>query len=111
MKQLGAAVGAAESTISHYETGKRQLDNETLIKLSKFFNVTTDYILGVEKSAPAVAGKHAFGENMNLSQTELDLLHKFRQLDERGRSAVLHILDHEYTSITGEETTSHPRQA
>ena len=32
MKQLGQELGLGESTISQYETGKRQPDNETLLK-------------------------------------------------------------------------------
>lgn len=48
MKQLGVILGVAESTVSQYETGKRQLDNEILLKLSEFFDVTIGYILGVE---------------------------------------------------------------
>ena len=46
MKQLGEAIGLAESTISHYETGKRQPDNEALLKLGEFFGVPVGYILG-----------------------------------------------------------------
>lgn len=46
MKRLGEAIGVAESTISLYENGKRQPDNETLQKIAKFFNTTTDYLLG-----------------------------------------------------------------
>lgn len=111
MKQLGVAVGLAESTISQYENGKRQPDNGTLVKLSNFFGVTVGYVLGAEKSAPAVSGKSALGSDMELSQAERELILKFRHLDDRGRSAVLTVLNHEYTSLTGEETTSHPRQA
>lgn len=48
MKQLGEAVGVAESTISHYEVGRRQLDNEMLLKISEFLGVTVGYLLGVE---------------------------------------------------------------
>ena len=46
MKQLGECLGVAESTISQYETGKRQPDNETLIRLAEFFGVTVDNLLG-----------------------------------------------------------------
>lgn len=46
MKQLGAVVELAESTISQYETGKRQPDNETLLRLGEYFGVPVDYILG-----------------------------------------------------------------
>lgn len=46
MKALGAAVGVSESAISQYETGKRQPDYETLLKIGEYFGVSTDYILG-----------------------------------------------------------------
>ena len=56
MKQLGEELGVAESTISHYETGRRQLDNETLLKLGEFFGVTVGYLLGVEENLKAPTG-------------------------------------------------------
>lgn len=49
MKQLGSMLGLAESTVSQYETGKRQPDNETLLKLGEIFDVTVDFLLGGEK--------------------------------------------------------------
>ena len=48
MKQLGEVLGVAESTISQYETGKRQADNEALLRLGEFFDVTVGYLLGAE---------------------------------------------------------------
>ena len=48
MKQLGEVVDLAESTISQYETGKREPDNETLLKISEYFGVTVGYLLGAE---------------------------------------------------------------
>ncbi len=54
MKQLGEKLGLAESTISQYETGKRQPDNETLLELGEIFDVTVGYILGAEKEQPHV---------------------------------------------------------
>ena len=61
MKELGAVVGLAESTISQYETGKREPDNETLLRLGEFFNTSVDYLLGRETIAdgppePSVPG-------------------------------------------------------
>lgn len=46
MKELGSVIGVAESTISQYELGRRQPDNETLLKLGEFFEVSVDYLLG-----------------------------------------------------------------
>ena len=37
-----------QNTYSQYENEKRQLPIDVLIKLAKFYKVTTDYILGLE---------------------------------------------------------------
>ena len=37
-----------QNTYSQYENEKRQLSIDVLIKLAKFYNVTTDYILELE---------------------------------------------------------------
>ncbi len=47
LKKLGEMIGVAESTVSLYENGKRQPDYTTVAKLSKLFNVSTDYLLGI----------------------------------------------------------------
>lgn len=46
MKQLGSVLGLAESTISQYETGKRDPDISTLSLIAVYFNVTIEYLLG-----------------------------------------------------------------
>ncbi len=46
MKKLGELIGLSESTVSLYETGKREPDNETLMKLADYFEVSVDYLLG-----------------------------------------------------------------
>ena len=38
-----------QNTYSQYENGKRQLSIDLLIKLAKFYKVTTDYILELEQ--------------------------------------------------------------
>lgn len=45
MKELGEIIGVAESTVSQYETGKREPDFETLLKLGEYFDVSVDYLL------------------------------------------------------------------
>ena len=49
MKQLGDLVGLAESTISLYETGKRQPDQDTMVFFADFFGISIDYLLGREE--------------------------------------------------------------
>lgn len=38
-----------QNTYSQYENGQRQLPVDILIKLAKYYNVSTDYILGLSK--------------------------------------------------------------
>lgn len=51
LKDLGAEMGVAESTMSLYENGKRQPDYETLLKLAEYFGVTVDYLLRGENES------------------------------------------------------------
>ena len=44
--KLAEQIGIAQNTLSQYETSMRQPDNETLLKLADFFDVTVDYLLG-----------------------------------------------------------------
>lgn len=45
-RQLGEKLSLAESTISLYESGKREPDNTTLVRIADLFSVTTDVLLG-----------------------------------------------------------------
>lgn len=78
MKQLGAILGLAESTISQYETGRREPDTKTLIKLSDYFGVTVDYLLGNTESPlifrPSHTAPVAFDEQKIMEAAGIDPL-------------------------------------
>lgn len=44
-KQLATKLNISASTIGMYEQNRREPDNKTLVKLSQFFYVSTDYLL------------------------------------------------------------------
>ncbi len=44
---LANYLNCSQVCYSNYELGKRDIPTETLIKLAKFYNTTTDYILGL----------------------------------------------------------------
>lgn len=46
LQELAKKVNIVASTISYLENGKRQFTQEHLELLSKFFNCSTDYLLG-----------------------------------------------------------------
>lgn len=47
-KQLASELGVSQVTIARWETGVREPSFDDLIKIAKYFGVTTDYILGLE---------------------------------------------------------------
>ncbi len=46
---VAQSIGISRSAYSNYEQGLREPDLETLKKLCIFFDVSADYILGIEK--------------------------------------------------------------
>lgn len=48
-KQLADELGVAQSTIGMLEKNERGAGNDLLIKIAKYFNVSTDYLLSTEE--------------------------------------------------------------
>lgn len=46
-EELAVYLGISRSALSLYEIGKREPDTETMLKIASFFNVSTDYLLGI----------------------------------------------------------------
>ena len=71
MKQedLGKIFHLSKSTISTYERNEHQPDYDTLIELAKYFNVSTDYILGVsDQRRPLKILKSSFYNNCSFEK-------------------------------------------
>lgn len=47
-EELGKVVSLSSDTISLWELGKRKPDIDSVLLLAKFFDVTTDYLLGAD---------------------------------------------------------------
>ena len=49
LKQIDIAnyLNCSQVCYSYYETGQRDIPTDVLIKLAKFYNTSTDYILGL----------------------------------------------------------------
>ncbi len=45
--QLAEYLRCTQVCYSHYENGKRDIPTDVLISLAKFYNTSTDYILGL----------------------------------------------------------------
>ncbi len=46
-QDLANYLNCSQVAYSHYELGQRDIPTEVLIALAKFYNTTTDYILGL----------------------------------------------------------------
>ncbi len=46
--ELAAKLGISSSAVGMYEQGRREPDNNTILKLCSFFGITSDYLLGNE---------------------------------------------------------------
>lgn len=46
-KDLAEYLQCGQVCYSYYETGKRDIPTDVLIKLAKFYNTSTDYLLGL----------------------------------------------------------------
>lgn len=84
MKQLGNVVGLAESTISQYETGKREPDNETLLKISEYFSVTVGYLIGADEPKEAPTN----GERDILDEVDVAFYGDYKELSEDEQETV-----------------------
>ena len=45
---LAKELGISNSSISYWETGKQEPSAQAIFKLAKYFNVSSDYILGLK---------------------------------------------------------------
>ena len=74
MKELGEKVGVSESAISQYETGKREADFATLLKIGEVLDCSIDYLIREEDSQNRMNRIAELRKERNLSQQELALI-------------------------------------
>ncbi|MCL2847046.1 MAG: helix-turn-helix domain-containing protein [Firmicutes bacterium] len=48
-QEVADAIGVSQTTIGRIENGKIDVGSSTLLELAKFFNISSDYLLGIEE--------------------------------------------------------------
>ena len=99
----------SKSAVNMYERGEREPSFEVLETIADYFNVDLDYLLG--KTDCENRNRIVVESHFEITDNERTMIEKFRKLDERGQSAVLNVLDHEYDSLPGEKANSLPKNA
>ena len=74
LRQVDVSIATCidQRTLSNYETGKTNPDSFAIIRLAEFFNVSTDYLLDVNKT-PENTFKNLL-EQINKMKSDLDIL-------------------------------------
>ena len=49
-KELASVLNCSQQVYSNYELGQRDIPTDILIKLSSYYNVSVDYILGISNN-------------------------------------------------------------
>ena len=87
-RELAKYLQIADSTLSYWEMGRYEPDNEALMKLSRFFQVSIDYILGgsfiISESKAAYGSLNAQAafnriEFEGLTNGEIDVLAEYAE--------------------------------
>jgi transcriptional regulator with XRE-family HTH domain len=86
--QLGEYLGAKKSAISLWESGKRQPDQETLVRIATYFDVTVDYLLGREEQSSTPEEKSPAYDPL----TER-IMAKAKKMNTKERQDLLKIID------------------
>lgn len=85
-EQVAADLGISVRALQNYEYGQREPNVEMIIKIAKYYGVTSDYLLGLEP-AP-----NPFGD-VNLStEDEQEVFSKYMSLPEDVRAVILDVL-------------------
>jgi transcriptional regulator with XRE-family HTH domain len=84
LQDVADYLGVSPSAVSRFETGEREPSFENLIKLSDFYKVTTDYLLGRSEIS---------GEKQKFNAKEHPLIIKSRKLTDKQLDLILNIMD------------------
>ncbi len=88
-KEFSNYIGIKYTTYNGYETEAREPDSDFLILISQKFNVSTDYLLGLQ-------GDKEVLYSYKLKSTEFAHIEKYRLLDPHGKDMVDTVLTKEY---------------
>lgn len=84
---LANALGVTQDSISLWENGKRIPDTQYVVAIAKFFDVTTDYLLGLSEDVWIKVGSEQQGK-AKLSKEEERILESYRKLSEAEKEKI-----------------------
>jgi transcriptional regulator with XRE-family HTH domain len=70
-EEVAGPIGISRAALSHYETGRREPDYDTLQRFANFFNVSVDFLMGRDEENTAVAGVRSMETSLELPDDRL----------------------------------------
>lgn len=61
-QDLAAVLSCSQVCYSHYETGKRDIPTDVLVKLSLYYNTSVDYLLGLTDTRRPYPRREGYSE-------------------------------------------------
>lgn len=98
-KELGDRVGVTGSAITNYECETSHPKEPIMYKLINELHIDANFLFQDSVDTQ----KTAKSETAGFSITELDIIKKYRSLDQRGQRAVLETLDREFSYVPHNE--------
>lgn len=87
-EQLGKTIGVSRGSISFYEAGVRTPDIETLDKISKYFDVSIEYLLGYVNSKGNI-----YAAFENITGIDEDTIRVFEDVMQRESKEVVEVMN------------------
>lgn len=81
-KDFAKTIGVSQQTVASWEIGRTEPSNDALRKLSEIFGVSTDYLLGNERSPQYI-----------FSSEESQLVNDYRQLSDKSKKLIRSMIE------------------
>ena len=78
-REVAEALEVQRQTVSLYTKGQALPDISTLTKITQFFNVSADYLLGITDAPTFDVKKRTVCDYVGLSETSVDKLHELKE--------------------------------
>lgn len=96
-KKLAEYLGLSANTVCEWEKNRSEPSIQTIRKLAEFFDVSADYLLGLEDDfgarIPAVPAGAADVMSDTITHEERTLIEKYRELNAPGKKLVRTVID------------------
>lgn len=102
-KKLSEVINVSTGNISDWKSGRSTPSSEKIVLIAKYFNVSTDYLLGLTEDIQ--------NQSEKFSNTELRFINKFKKLSSLDQGRILERMDVMLEEHKSTETSNTARVA